>query len=326
MLPTTNNPSTQNDNAVVGEYSFSRDGTNFKACQLKPNPRMRASYLFRRTVGKTLKYTPGAEKFLELSNRVITKLQNALRTEKSVDRYLKLLATNDQNAHTFDSGYGYEDEIWEINAAIQYYNEVHKNILFSNDLFQRLVNIISAIKEKEPSVKKFLDFGVSYGYLIAELGKTYPDIQATGIDRSKLTKIFNESLFHDIPNVQFESGDVFDTLINNDFTGGCFLHTRTLSLLPPNFITRLYKQAFDSGFKYILGAEHWGTSWQTGKPMSLSQSKQDSVLFRNHMFLHNYPEFLLRANYQIEWAEIRKAINHPDPNLHIFIFLAKRRD
>ena len=311
-----------------GHYEALDGQGDFKNLRWKVTPSMRSNYLLRRTVGKILSLIPKSQKILSVFSGIFRSLENVLRTEQQTRQYIKILESNNPKTLEFDSGYGYETEIRELDTAIKYYKELNGqnvNTLRSESgvLYKHVLKILDDLVAKDKEIRKLLDFGVCYGHIVSEVAKRFPHISSYGIDRSGLTKVFNEFLFQDLNNLHIESGDVFDLFKDTDFQKGIFFHSRTLVLLPPSFLDKLYQSVHEAGFKYILGAEQFGISWQTGKPFRLSEEKTDSVVYRNHMFLHNYPEILLRANYRIQYGKILKT-NHPDPNLRIFVFLASR--
>lgn len=279
-----------------------------------------ANYKARRYVER-LFLIPGFPKAVEALDSIITHLKNIERAGRQTREFASKAHSN--NAQNFDSGYGYDSEFQEVVTANYYRQQIENGLvdtkIESGEVYRKSLDIISSILQKG-EIKKLLNFGVSYGYIDNILADKFPDIHFTGIDRSRFTKFYNEQFF-DLPNLSFMAGDIFDCL-NNDWQDSLLLHIRTLTCLPQDFVERLYKRAAASGMRYIVGVEQCGISWQTGKPYEFSMEEQPSVVFRNYMFIHNYPAILQSAGYTLEHAELLKT-NHPDPNYRLIMFAAK---
>jgi len=119
------------------------------------------------------------------------------------------------------------------------------------------------------------------------------------------------------------SGDIFETLKNGNFTGGVFMHSRTLLLLPQSFVRELYKAVYEAGFTHILGTEQYGISRQLGKAYSFSYDYQDSVVYRDFMYIHNYPNILADCGFKINRIENFKT-DHMHDDVRILSFEAER--
>jgi hypothetical protein len=161
---------------------------------------------------------------------------------------------------------------------------------------------------------------VSYGNVDAELSNRYPNVRFIGIDRSKLTKTFNEIQFASIHNLEFVAGDIFEYLSNNSFQNGIFFTSRTMMIFPKTFVEKLYGAVTRAGFKYIVGLEPVGISRQTGKPYVFSDADQPSVVYTNKMFIHNYPAILQKSGYSVlETGLIKTNNGHKDFRIIKFI-------
>ena len=113
------------------------------------------------------------------------------------------------------------------------------------------------------------------------------------MDRGLFTKLYNENLFNEIKNLEFKSVDIFDFLKNEKNAGNSvFFHMRTMPYLPPSFVSKLYKAVFAAGYKYIVGVEQVGISRVTYQDFDFSEELRPSVIFRDEMFIHNYPGLL----------------------------------
>jgi hypothetical protein len=115
--------------------------------------------------------------------------------------------------------------------------------------------------------------------------------------------------------------DIFELLKMESFENGVFFHTRTLCLLPPSFLRELYKAVRKVKFKYVLGLEQTGISRQTLKPYEFDYNLKPSVLYRDFMFIHNYPAFLKSAGYDVLNMEFVKT-DHPHKDMRMISLLA----
>ena len=116
--------------------------------------------------------------------------------------------------------------------------------------------------------------------------------------------------------------NVFELFESNRFDGGVFFHSRTLLLLPQEFIRKLYMAARQAGFKYIFGAEQYGISRQSGKAYDFSYDFQESVVYRDFMYIHNWPNILKDCGFELQKIESVKT-DHPHEDFRIMSFEAE---
>lgn len=243
---------------------------------------------------------------------------NDIEVKEQIHRKsLELLDGDISNAQAFKSEYGYEDDIHEFALTLMNY-QLWKNGFSgikseSPVVFDQTLSTISEILNQDPAINSFLNFGVSYGNVDADLSNRYPDVKFVGIDRSKLTKTFNEIRFGNIRNLEFVAGDIFEYLSKNSFHNGIFFTSRTMMIFPKEFVEKLYSAVKKAGFVYIVGLEPIGISRQTGKPYIFSDTDQQSVVYTNKMFIHNYPAILQKFGYSVLTTELIKTNNgHKD--------------
>jgi hypothetical protein len=194
----------------------------------------------------------------------------------------------------------------------------------SKETYKHIIEKSSVLIEQiKPSC--YLNFGVCYAYTDSILAKKYPDVQFIGTERTDSAKLFNGLFFSDIPNLTMLSGDIFDTLKNGNFKGGIFMHSRTLLLLPQTFVRDLYKAVHDAGFSHILATEQYGVSRQLGKAYKFSYNYQDSAVYRDFMYIHNYPNILTDCGFKLNRIENFKT-DHWHEDVRILSFEAERID
>ena len=241
---------------------------------------------------------------------------------------IKLLKEDQEGAQKFHSLYGYSDAIQEIIVAGDYRQQIlNPNFISSCSesaiLYDHIVTTLLELFRKDTSITELLNFGVSYAHVDSILAKLNPRIHFTGIDRSIFTKLYNEEYFSHINNLKFITGDIFETLEKRKFSNAVLFHTRTLCLLPPSFILHLYKKAAAAGFQYIVGMEQMGISRSTYKEFNFSYEPSPSVIFRNGMFIHNYPGILKESGFRVVDIELIET-RHLHRDYRVLSFIAKR--
>jgi hypothetical protein len=252
-----------------------------------------------------------------LANNIAGNYASTIKKIKSIQQ------KRDENPLSFDSEFGYKDEMQELSVAKYYRNQLLLNDLYekseSFELYNKVISEVTKLLIDNPSIKKVINFGVSYAHVDSELAKLFPNVSFVGIDRSKMTQHYNQELFGDIKNLSFEAGDIFEYLESSDQQDSVLFHVRTCVLLPKAFMEKLYKKSHDLGVKFILGFEQIGLSRQTNTPYSFSEADQESVVFRIFMLIHNYPGILKNQGYSLEKSELLKT-RHADEDYRILFF------
>ena len=266
--------------------------------------------------------------FSNLMMRRIVNSYEAFRkfevSRKKTQRSIEKLQHRSQHEYS-TADYGYTDELGELRTALDYKKEVERgfpNPGESKQLYNHAELVLSELLDRS---RYFVNFGAGYAYIDSILASKFPDIQFIGVDRSKFTKVLNESCFPALTNMEFLAEDVLTFLENKDFENGVFFHTRTCCLLPKSFIELLYKAVAKAGLSHIVCMEQVGISRQTGAPYKFSDNEQPSVAFRWGMYIHNYPEILNKAGYSVTRAELLKT-DHPHKDFRILSITACRKE
>ena len=241
---------------------------------------------------------------------------------------ISLLNNPAQNAQDFGSNYGYNDAVRELSYTALYHNQLREKDFEeqpseSSALYKQAIQVLSKLFDRDKNITHLVNFGVCYAHIDSVLSRKYRQVNFIGVDRSNFTKLYNEEYFADSQNLEFINGDILDLLTQRKFGGLCLLHTRTACYLPKTFMERLYKTAYDSGCRYIIGLEQIGISRQTFKPFEFDESDRPSVLFRDGFFIHNYPGLVSKAGFKIESIELVKT-KHPHEDYRILSFVAQR--
>jgi len=252
---------------------------------------------------------------------LILQIRNSEKEYKKSIRRLK----SDYESYSLKSQYGYSGDVFfnELSCAHNYKKQIDdgfKNPSESKKLYEHIIDISSHLLDKKKSYTYF-NFGISYAYTDAILAKKYNKVKFIGIERTEAAKIYNNIFFSEIKNLKVLSGDIFELLKKNRFNEGIFFHSRTLLLLSKEFVDKLYNSVYKAGFRYIVGMEQHGVSKQTAKFYNFSYSDQNSVVYRQNMYIHNYP-FLLKKN-GFKLSRIQNLYtDHPHSDFRILSFCA----
>lgn len=286
------------------------------------------NYQLRQVIAHVLNDVPGTRPLLRILEKVVTKLENidnAFRKTRIFSGRMNSGTGPAEAALSFDTGFGYTSEFTELGSADHYRQQLEQGDwdnqkTESHDLYAAVIPLLERYINAG-AIKEALNFGVSYGYVDSQVARRCTDTRFVGIDRSPLTKAYNERYFEQA-NLEFVAANVFDYLASRAWADALCFHIRTLVCLPEAFVAEFYAKCAKAGFKYIVGAEQCGLSWQTGKPYVFSYNSQPSVVFRDFMFIHNYPGLLKNAGYQMREARLLKT-KHPNPNFRLLMFAAE---
>jgi len=242
------------------------------------------------------------------------------------DRAVGRQSSKDKLGYNVGSEYGYAGDVFfnEIFTAHKYKKQIDEGFNGPNEsksLYEHIIKESTNLLLRSHAPYYF-NFGISYAYTDAILAKEFPKTEFYGIERTDAARIYNQLYFSDIKNLRISSGDVFDLFAKQRFDGGVFFHSRTLLLLPQEFIRKLYLSVREAGFTYILATEQFGISRETGLPYEFSYDYQDSVVYRHFMYIHNWPNILKECGFDLERIDSVKT-EHPHADFRILSFCAK---
>jgi hypothetical protein len=281
-----------------------------------------AEYKLRRFIGWVLYYTPGLMLIVRGLQKLLLHITNIDRANRET---LEAISMDSTKPNQYGSGFGYESPAREVAIADHYRQEIEAGNLNkqkneSGAVYDTLLKEIPHVIESDRTINKVLNFGVSYAYVDSTLAKKYPNILFNGVDRSPLTKLYNEQFFRE-KNFNIITGNIEDVL-KADWKNTLFVHSRVMIFMPQQFAENLYSQVKQSGCKYIVGIEQCGISWEIGKPYNFNLEEQKSVVFRNHLFIHNYPGLLKK--FAFETIALKHIdTNHTDPNFKMVFFIGR---
>jgi hypothetical protein len=231
-----------------------------------------------------------------------------------------------RNADVRSDSTGYRSSQIELGVAIGYQQEVDQGLndsSFSKLLYERQQRIISELLLSN-DVDKFVNFGVCYAYVDSLLAKQFPNVKFSGVDRSLLTKRYNEFIFGTSSNLSFEATDIRSFLSKEKAKNGIFFHARTATYVAKPILEDIYASARENGYRFIVGFEPFGISRITARPYDFSTSDQDSVAYLHDMIIHNYPAILDKHGYQLVHVNVLQTQHH-HTDLRQLEFVAKSR-
>jgi hypothetical protein len=278
-------------------------------------------YIYFFLVIKFLSKINFVNKFANLIVNFSNSEKSLKKTKESIE---KLKTENFDDANSLRSSFGY-DEIDELKALINYAEQIKTNFPKPSEsklLYENINDIYSDILEKF-DIKNFFNFGSLYSYVDYNLAKKFNNINFICSDRLSLTKSINENVFGDLNNIKFVDGDIFEYLKKTSLNKSLFFSTRTLVLLPKEFILKLYNQVYQSNFKYISLMEQVGISHETFNHFEFSENDKPSIAYRDGMYIHNYVGILKKSGYKILESKLIKT-DHPHEDYRFVYILAER--
>jgi hypothetical protein len=265
-------------------------------------------------------------KLILLASRLMS--SRFIELKRVLDGYKKSygrLTSQDKDGYGLDSDYGYAGDVFvkELTTAHKYKKQIDEGFVGPSESKRLYEHIVATASEliHDLNAPYHFNFGVSYAYTDSILARQFPNTKFYGIERTDASTIYNERFFADIDNLSILSGDVFDLFSKRRFDGGILFHSRTLLLLPQDFVRKLYVAARLAGFKYIFGTEQYGISRQSGGSYEFSFDPKDSVVYRDFMYIHNWPNILLDSGFELQKIESVKT-NHPHEDYRILSFQA----
>ena len=227
------------------------------------------------------------------------------------------------------SKHGYTDKYGDLKAAIHYASGIddpsfsESSIGESFVLYREQINMMRAFIVKNRP-KKVFNFGICFAHVDAILAAEFPEISFVGIDLSKYNKAFNDCEFAHISNLKILTGDVFEEFRHGEYEEGVLFHSRTLVLLPKEFIRKLYKAAYAAGFRGIVGFEQHGLSEERQEPYVFDLSDRPSIYWRGSMYIHNYLGLAKESGFTPTEA-ISLNTGHTSPDYRVLCFVADRQ-
>lgn len=299
---------------------------------VEPSLGMRLDYRIRRLVGALFTRIYVLRKAFELLESGVGTIRNCMTNYAPLA--LKRIAAGDEaggSPQAFGSGFGYGSEVKEVETAAYYRSQLQDPGFAtlpseSASLYETVLAEMRQLLRSTPSIKRVVDFGVSYGHVDDKLAMEFGGVQFDGVDRSRLTVAYNQNHLPKRGNLAFHAADIFEHLQTarcQSGEDGILFHMRTACLMPKEFLARLYADAAACGYRHVVLAEQVGMSWETGSHYRFSDEDQPSVILRTFMFIHNYPGILGKAGYRVKNSQLVET-KHRDKNLRLLFIHAER--
>jgi len=260
--------------------------------------------------------------------RYILKFANKIIQVSDRHHYYEKFRTNVIEEKNTD--HGYTGKYDDLKAALGYASEINaidfsdKTATESYRLYQEQIRTVRELLLKNKS-KKVFNFGVCYAYIDSILAEEFPDVEFIGIDLSPYNKAFNDVAFGHLPNLTILSGDAIQYISNHDFSNSILFHSRTLVVLPKEFILQLYNVAYKANFKFIIGFEQNGLSYETFEPYIFDLKDKPSVWWRDFMFIHNYLGIATQCGFRIIDSKLFTT-SHTNADYRVLSYVAERID
>ena len=178
--------------------------------------------------------------------------------------------------------------------------------------------------ENDRRIQNVVNFGCAYGWLEGEVASRCAEVKVWGIDRSESAMSLNRNEFG-FANCSFVAGEILEFMKGNSAAvrNGILCHVNIGVYFLPSFLTELYRAACAGGCLYVVVFEPSGVSEQSGEYYRYSFGVEESVVFRGPMLLHNYPNLLERAGYEVIGARLY-APPHAHKDFRSVMFIGRR--
>lgn len=183
---------------------------------------------------------------------------------------------------------------------------------------------VAKVLSADKSVTSLIDFGCHYGWLGNEIAQKFPNIRIISTDRFEEMQALNRAEFP-ASNLEFPAVPDIAAFVRENpsaFKDAVFTHTYTTMFLLPAAVRDLYQALHTAGTKYIVAHEQLGFSRHRLRQYQFSYQPQPSMWHRDAILLHNYPEIMRSAGFELIEA---KAFPMPVPqrDWRSALFIAK---
>lgn len=303
-------------------WEMSADGGDFLTLKQQFDPAFIRKFKNHQAIGKFLHGSTFGRVYSRFASTILS-INDDIRRRKAFLEFEDVRKLGDVSKH------GYTDRYGDLRAALNYASGIADPNFSKNShgaayvLYQEQIKSLRKFLNEHP-VKQVFNFGICFAHVDSVLAKEFPAVKFTGIDLSKYNKAFNDCEFSDIDNLEVLTGDVFKVFDSQSFEQSVLFHSRTLVLLPSEFIAKLYGAALKAGFKWIYGFEPHGLNQETTTPYIFDSSERPSVYWRDKMYIHNYLGLAHRQGFEIVSAD-NFTTGHSSPDLRYLRFLAERK-
>jgi hypothetical protein len=156
-----------------------------------------------------------------------------------------------------------------------------------------------------PNLRKVINYGTLCGIREYELSERYPDIVWAGYDISELATEWNRDAYAR-NNLLFDSD--FEAMLAKleKLPGDALLvHCRTMDIMLPEAVRRVYRACRESGVQKIMTAEYFSRSLPTLLYPDFAADPVDTVHWDGILVMHNYAKLFPETGYRIAGTEFR---------------------
>lgn len=200
-----------------------------------------------------------------------------------------------------------------------------KAVPLRNDL---TAETIADLIRLDPQIRAVVDFGCHYGGLSNKIATAFPHIQIIATDRSERVMELNRAEFSQ-PNLRFIGAKFIADRIAKEpeiFRDAIFTHTYTTMFLLPAAIREIYAALHAAGCRYVVAHEQSGLSYHSLRQFRFAYEPRPSTWHRGGILLHNYPEILQTAGFDVIDTQSHRLVNTGQmAGWRSVIFTGKRR-
>jgi hypothetical protein len=164
---------------------------------------------------------------------------------------------------------------------------------------------VEALLAKHPDIRKVINYGTLCGIREYELAERHPDVVWAGYDVSDLATQWNREAYRR-DNLIFEAD--FEALLAKleDVAGGALLvHCRTLDIMLPEAVKRVYRACRAHGVDRIMTAEYFSRCLPTLRYPDFELTPVDTVHWDGILVIHNYAKIFPEVGYRIAASGFR---------------------
>lgn len=199
----------------------------------------------------------------------------------------------------------YSDEMVRVMWQ-SYYESFNTRTIYQHGDAVVAQSYLDTLERCAGEVDILLDFGSMCAHPIYQSALRYPKTEFFCFDRQQLIADLNSSAYR-LPNLHFWAGDIFDALKEVAKLPGrkALLHIRTVCVLYPSFVEKLYEESRRSGIERIIGIENAGMSRTDLRFRDFETMQERAIVTKHRLYLHNYKRLLEDAGYRVEhWRRL----------------------
>jgi len=189
------------------------------------------------------------------------------------------------------------EEFWNVHRLDCVSDKAYSNIsAYTN---QQMFTRVEGLLEQRPEIRKVINYGTLAGVLEDRLAAVHPDRVWAGYDISDLATEWNREGYNR-PNLMFSSD--LEGLLRElgDIPGETIMvHCRTMDVMLPAAVRRVYRACHAHGVDLILSAEYFSFSLPTLQFPDFENDPTPSHIMDGIVMTHNYARIMPETGYRI---------------------------